>query len=157
MLNPDDKAFLDQFEQRDRSLISNMFLEAVRAGHKAPEAVVLYVRLDAQQRIRNLARYGREDSHERERMNLLIAGMDSPAALAFARYSIAWDALPRSEREKIKANKGAQFARQAMEAKSPSVSQLAFLTSLGYKGPAPDNSLEASRLIDRLRTGGAAK
>src|SRR5438045_2973117 len=100
MLNADDKIFLEQFDRHDRSLIANMFLEAVRNGIRLPAGIVDYVRLDAQRRLSNLARYGREDDHERERMTLLLSVLGTNGALGYARYSIAWEALPRAEREK---------------------------------------------------------
>lgn len=145
-MDVDAKQFLDHFEQRDRSLIANLFLEGIRAGRKSAPVVVAYVFARAGERMRG--QYA--DAHEVERMTLLQQMLSAPTSGAtdYAQYCIDWEALPRSEREKIKQGRSQQYAAAAMQDKPATEKQLGYLSALGYTGPPPGNRLEASRLID---------
>ena len=146
-LDVDAKAFLDPFAMHDRSLVANLFLEAVRTGGKTdPAAVTEYVRLLAFERRRKPYAAAKEQ----ERMALLIDGITHNRAGAerYAAYALAWEALPRSERERLRAGSHAAYARAAMEEKPASEKQVAYLLKLGYRGQTPRTMAEASRLID---------
>jgi len=144
-LNPDDKKYLDQFGQYDRSLISNLFLAAVRNGLHSPESVTAHVKADGKNRLR---RYPERD---KERLLLLLSTIDTEQAALYAAYCISYEALPRSEREKLKSGRNQMYVQQAMEQKPPSPAQLSFLTTLGHRGKAPETMLEASQIINALK------
>lgn len=158
-LDIDAKVFLENWQQNDRSTVSNWFHNAVRAGHRTPGAVCDAVRIEADQRSRHLAisNYPNHNDHERIRILREQFASNKHAAERYARYVIAYEALPPSERAKLKSDKGSKFAIAAMESKPASEKQIGFLRSMGYEGDAPKSAAEASRLIDVQKSKGGVR
>ncbi len=159
-LDTDAKVFLENWQQSDRSTVSNWFHNAVRAGHRTSGAVCDAVRMEADQRARHLALSNYPNHNDHERIRILreqFASNNMTAAERYARYVIAYEALPLAERQKLKSDKGLKFAIAAMESKPASEKQIGFLRSLGYTGAAPTSAAEASRLIEEQKNKGGVR
>ena len=75
---------------------------------------------------------------------------DQAGALAYARHVIEYERLPYEQRQRVKAERAVDFAKQAMVG-NVTPAQLAYLAALGHPGPVPADRAEASQLIDALR------
>jgi len=64
-----------------------------------------------------------------------------------ARWAIAWEAMPREQQQRIKAERQATYQRRYMADAMPTAKQLGLLRQLGYTG-AVESRLHASQLID---------
>lgn len=91
------KAFLARFEPFRRAHLSNLFLERVRSGVMDPEEIVRRVWLQTTMKAAH-SPFHSEQTKYREYTTALEAHLDE--AVLFARYCIAWEALPREERER---------------------------------------------------------
>jgi hypothetical protein len=79
---------------------------------------------------------------------------DRAGALAFAQAVIDFERLPYEARQRVKAERAAPYLEQAMRGKPVTERQVAFLRTLGYTGPQPEDRAAASTLIDRLKREG---
>jgi hypothetical protein len=95
------------------------------------------------------------DPAERDNVTTVVnaACADLAGVVRYARWVLAWEALPEAERERRKAERGRQYQREAMATKPPSAAQLGLLRALHYDGPPPATMAEASALIDARRSG----
>lgn len=147
MDDAEGKAFLSQFPKLKRSLIMNMFLAAIREG-KATTAtdVLLWVMRDANRRL------GSQYASEGDRgiQKLLIVEIDSTEALLLAKYCLWWESLSVGERDRIKRQRGSEYAKDWMATQSPTEKQLKYLDSLGCS-EKPTTRLRASELIEQWK------
>lgn len=151
--NEDDRRLLERFPNNRRSYISNTFLEVVRAGARTPLQVLAAVNENLRQTHARALRWNHlSDIVERTFEVQTILDDHHAEAMAFAGWAIAWCALPQSERERLKAQKGAEH-RQAYMAQKPATDrQKAYLVALGHTGEVASMA-EASELIERLKRG----
>lgn len=127
--------FLDQFDQRRRSLVANMFFSSIRGGRRHLKDILMDVARDA---------------GSRNAIDILQAlTADNEGARAFAESCLAWDALSPEEKERRKAARRAEFRQTAVAERPVTDKQRAFLRKLGHQGDVA-NRLEASQLIDQL-------
>jgi hypothetical protein len=136
--------FLKAWPPARRSLIVNQFCDAVRSGASEVDEVLDYVRGDARYRLR----HGDEQQHESQ--NILLAQAGTSEAERFAKHILARERLSYSEKQKLKAEAGHDFARIYMATQPPTKKQLAYLKSLGCQSH-PQTKLEASDLIERYK------
>ena len=105
--------FLRLFPQKNQSHISNIFLEAIRKGGKdTPGKVALYAKARVIVGIHEAREYN--DEHNANKFKLLSDMLTEhlETALEYATYCLEWEALPRSQKDKIKGEKAA-FYRKA--------------------------------------------
>ena len=135
--------FLSHFPHNQRSSANNFLLEAVRAGCNEPHQVVGYALETARRRC-----------HLEAAQTLsLLSHLDPEALLAGARWALWWESLSPEEKRRFREGRAEEAIARWMEENPPTEKQLRYLASLGYRGPAPANRLEASRLIDELVKG----
>lgn len=150
--------YLGQFPQNRRSTVANRFLDAVRAGHNRPEGIVIAVRFKVAQDIghtrETLERWPDGDWAEDNRQRLdffrqLMASLPSPDALAYAQYCLDYEALPQSEKDRMKTRQRDTHIQAHMAGLEPTEAQLGLLRKLGWAGqPTVDSRAEASSLIE---------
>jgi len=137
-------AFLSYFPHNQRSTANNFLLQAVRAGCNEPNQVVGYALETARRRC-----------HLEAAQTLsLLSHLDPEALLAGARWALWWESLSSEEKRRFREERAEEAIERWMEQNPPTEKQMAYLNRLGYRGPAPANRLEASRLIDELVKGG---
>ena len=156
--NPSDReqeaarpGFLELFPQRNRSTISNVFLDVVRANRDlAPRAVLARA---VGKLICDLA-----DGYNRERDGLLLDTTRTHIieAEAFAGWAVWWDSLPAEERDWRKSRQRRGHVEGWLRSQPATSRQLAYLRTLGHRGPVGDRAA-ASRLIDHLLAGGGGR
>ena len=139
----DRLTFLSYFPPEQRSAANNFLLEAVRAGCNEPNQVVGYALETARCRCHL----------EAAQTLLLLSHLDPEALLAGARWALWWESLSPEEKRRFREGRAEEAIARWMEENPPTEKQLRYLASLGYRGPAPANRLEASRLIDELVKG----
>ncbi len=146
------RAFLERFPPNRRSHVVNLFLHSVRAGAITPEVVVARVRDGLQRRIQRALQWNNEATLERDREVLHMLDEHTDEARGMADWALAWESLPREEKERIKKERTRTYQRRWMATQQPTQRQLNYLCALGYAGSRPGNRLEASELIDELRS-----
>jgi hypothetical protein len=139
----DRLTYLSYFPHNQRSTANNFLLEAVRAGCNEPNQVVGYALETARCRCRL----------EAAQTLSLLSHLDPEALLAGARWALWWESLSPEEKRRFREERAEEAIARWMAEQPPTEKQLRYLTSLGYRGPAPANRLEASRLIDELVKG----
>jgi hypothetical protein len=141
--------WLAQWPIACRSLISNLFHYAVRAGAPTPALVVHAVQGALERRLRSVTspRTATDETLHSVWQLLQAAPQE---AYAYAQSVLAWESLPRAERERQKQERGRHFQQQYMVQLPVTPQQEAFLRTLGYTGELPANRAEASMLIDGL-------
>jgi hypothetical protein len=147
------RAFRDRFPTSMRSHVTNLFLDAVRAGAATPEVVVVAVAATAIARLQRAQR--RQDAADVTKFSLLdqLLVAHAEEACHFAAGCIAWEALPWKEKAARKATREQAYRRRHMAGLVATPKQRNYLQALGYLGPI-ESRLHASRLIDALRQGG---
>jgi hypothetical protein len=143
-LSDDSRAWLDHIPAALRSTVANFFHYAVRAGHRTPEAVLAAIRDTCHRRIQ-----GGRDQDGSTVLHALQS--DQAGALAYAAYVLAYEALSPDARRQVKAERAIAYLKTTMAGKSPTLAQLSYLASLGYRGAPPKDRAAASALIDQLR------
>lgn len=105
----DLRRFLLRFEQNDRALVANCYLDAWReSGNTAtlkPEAALAEARARAERRARGWN--GQRDP----RYDAILAAIDADpvAALDFARERLTWERLPQAEKDRRKGKKAREY------------------------------------------------
>lgn len=105
--NPDDRAFLDRFPQNARGTLANKFLAPIRDGVVNPQAVIVAVRAECVRTVQQTWRYrdqswsGEVAQRETRILDLITSYPDEASRLA--QYYIAYESLPRGERDRLKA------------------------------------------------------
>jgi len=139
----DRLTFLSYFPPEQRSAANNFLLEAVRAGCNEPNQVVGYALETARCRC-----------HLEAAQTLsLLSHLDPEALVAGARWALWWESLSPEEKRRFREERAEEAIARWMEQNPPTEKQMAYLNRLGYRGPAPANRLEASRLIGELVKG----
>lgn len=147
--NQPGKKFLDHFENRRRSWVTNLVCFAVREGAQTPETAIAAVIKKITDR--SHSPYCTLD--ETHKISEILNAIENypQEALLFALFVIAREALPAGVQDRDKAAAARHYQDEYMGKQAPTAKQLRYLHSLGYKGTSPSNRLEASRLIDALR------
>jgi hypothetical protein len=143
------RSWLEQWPTARRSLISNLFHYAVRDGATTPALIVQAVQAAITRRLR-YARPPYDAADEALHTVRQALQSDPQDAYAYAQNVLAWEQLPRVERERQKQERGRYFQQQYMAQFPVTPQQSAFLRSLGHRGELPANRAEASQLIDAL-------
>lgn len=138
-------SFLEQFPQLKRSLISNQFCSACRAGVQTVENVLAWVAQDARRRI--VSRFADYEVMVLQRH--LLATLDTEEAATFAEFILERERLSPREKKNLRAVDGKVYIERHMSNQPPTVKQLTLLKKLGAED-APANRLEASRVIEQL-------
>jgi hypothetical protein len=145
------RAWLEHFPPHCRSPISNWFHNTVRGGATTPAAVLWQVQREAQGRLGATGHV--VDPYCQAILDLLQT--DRAGALAYAEDVLAYERLPREERQRVKAERAAPYLQKAMRGQPVTAKQTAYLRALKYAGPPPEDRAAASALIDSLtREGG---
>jgi hypothetical protein len=136
-----------------RSAVANWFHYSVRSGVPVPAGVLVAVEATVQRRLA-----WRKDLDD-DWLHLVLARLhdDRRGAMVYAQSVINYEALPREQQQRIKAERSIAYLKDAMRGKDVTPAQLAYLRALGYLGPTPVDRAEASQLIDDLlqKKGGA--
>ena len=136
-------AYLELVNPSHRSHITNLYLEAARAGLRKPSDVLARVLSVVSQRLAAAA-----DPADLDKWHAIRATLARPQALDFAAYSIHYAALPGETRRRLKAQKQAAFIESHMEQAAATPSQLLLLRRLGWTGAPPVSiRAEAAALI----------
>lgn len=112
---PNEKAkvnFLKLFPQNYQSHISNIFLEAIRRGGKdTPAKVALYAKAKSIVEIQKAK--ARFDISSFEKFKLLSDMLTeyTEKALEYATYCLRWEALPKSQKARIKGERAAYYRK----------------------------------------------
>jgi hypothetical protein len=143
------REWLAQWPTACRSLISNLFHKAVRAGATTPALIVTAVHADLRRRLRYATPW--LDATDATLHAVLQALQTAPQeAYPYAADVLAWEGLPRAERERQKRARAKPYRDTYMAGRPATEAQLRFLRGLGHTGAAPANRAQASWLIDEL-------
>lgn len=138
--------YLDLIDPKHRSHVTNLFLEAARAGLRKPSEVLARVLRTVKDRETAAA-----DLDDAIKWAGILTTLARPEALDFAAYALAYAALPDSERQRIKSARRLTYVDEYMQAQPVTDSQLTLLRRLGWAGyPAIDNRAQAAALITSL-------
>ena len=142
-------AYLALINPSHKSHVTNLFLEASRAGLFKPTDVLARVLGEVRRRLDAAT-----DDGERSKWAAILTTLARPEALAFAGYAIHYAALPEVARRRMKATRQATFIDGYMERQDPTPSQLTLLRRMGWEGtPSVANSAEAAALLGALLAG----
>lgn len=152
----DESGYIENFPERRRSFITNLFCFAVRGRNwgnldpvlatKDVDEVLLRVAAGCDERINNIGFFSSEMKAD------CIAVLESlPTARTFAQHVIDREFMEVGLKERLKTNAQKGYASKAMSAKEPSPAQLNYLKILGHRGDAPTTMAEAGTLITRLK------
>lgn len=145
------ETFLAHFPTSRRSTVANWFLDPVRRLHtNDPKCIVESVLDMLYRRLENDAPWATETYLADASAAIEIIQAHRDQALAFARYYIAYEAIPRAEREQRKAQRQQEYQAAWMDAQPPTAKQLSYLRNLGHVGSPPTSKLEASQAINQL-------
>jgi hypothetical protein len=145
------RTWLERWPTARRSLISNLFHYAARAGATTPVFIISAVQVELHRRLR----YARPpfDATDDALHGVLQSLQNAPSeAYVYAQTVLDWEALPYDERQRQKQAHGRHFQEQYMATLPVTGPQLRYLHSLHYIGEVPANRLEASKLIAILRS-----
>lgn len=139
-------AYLELVNPSYRSHVTNLYLEAARAGLRKPSDILARVLGEVRRRLDAAT----VDS-DRDKWRTILATLARPEALDFAAYAIYYARLPESARRRLKATRQAAYLESHMQAQAATPSQLALLRRLGWTGRPPVNTrAEAAALISAL-------
>lgn len=165
-LNVEDKAFLDRFPRPERSTIANLFLGVIRSGTGMAEQVAADVAKELRQRIarqRGAVRsyagsewaFQAQERYEQYQRWVATVEGQSGEALRYAAYCIAYERLPRTERERIKSGRATEAIAAWQSQQPASDAQKRYLRDLGYTGDVDALSkADASAEIGRRKRAG---
>ena len=142
-------AYLELVNPTHRSHVTNLYLEAARAGLRKPSDIVARVLAVVARRLADAG-----DEAERQKWTAIRATLARPQALDFAAYSIHYAALPSETRRRLKAARALTYADAHMQTQPATPSQFTLLRRLGWTGEPPVNTrAEAAALISALMAG----
>ena len=142
------RAWLESLPEALRNPVAQWAHRAARAGATTPLGVLLGLAL--------ILGEGRGDAwsnpEEYARLDPVAQALiaESKLALSYAEYVLWWEALPESDRRRLKSERSHVYQQQVMANQSPTDKQISFLRSLGYSGAPPSSKATASQLIDEL-------
>lgn len=133
-LDPDQRRLLDRIPQNQRGTLANWMLEPIRSGMLDPELVIQHVEKHILRRLADAWRY-RDTSWATEdafKLGVIRSAVQDhrDEALALAGYYVAYESLPRAEREKIKARNHAAIQSVMPESGSIAERQAAFIADI---------------------------
>jgi len=138
--------YLEKINPSYRSHVTNLYLEAARAGLHKPSDVLARVVRVVHDRIN-----GNDSQEDHDKWLAVWHTLGKPEALDFAAYAIHYTALPNAARQRLKAARAMPHVDAHMEGQPPTTSQLNLLSRLGWTGSPPvENRAEASVLIAAL-------
>jgi hypothetical protein len=154
-LNTAERPLLPRIPVKRRSPVVNAFLEPIRAGVTDPQAIIdAAITILRQQISYHAQSTGTSVNPDLQATVLAVIGHPSEAR-ALAVDLLAYHALPREERERLKTARQAQSRQESMSSLPPTDKQLSYLRALGVT-TMPANRWDASQLLDaRIRKGGA--
>lgn len=138
--------FLEHFPERRRALIANIFLRAVRAGEADPTAIVAAVKKNVFDRLR-----WHGDIDKLQHILTVLDGQPEEAE-DYARWCLAWEALPIETRNVEKGRRSELYQREYMAQQAPTEKQLLFLRKHNWDQPVKSR-LHASELIEQIKRG----
>ena len=142
-------AYLELVNPSHRSHVTNLYLEAARAGLRKPSEVLARVLAVVARRLA-----AADEDSERAKWTAIRATLARPQALDFAAYSVHYAALPHETRARLKASRQADYLQQHMESLPATASQLVLLRRLGWRGdPTVSTRAEAAALIGAYLAG----
>lgn len=137
------KKFLDLFPDLKRSGVMNQFLTAVRAVHAVDE-ILASVATNARKRISDPFL----DADAKAVQRTLADNLHTKDAQNLAAYAKYWEALPATEKKRIKIERGKEFREEKMAEIPPTQKQLDYLQMLNC-AVKPTTMAEASKLIEQ--------
>src|SRR5713226_2072800 len=141
--NADPRAWLEHFPAARRSGVSNQFHCAVRGGATTPATVLHKVQQTVQRRLQWVTPY----TDVAHLQTVLTALQEARAgALAYAQSVLDYEHLPYEARQRVKAERASLYLQEAMRGKPVTDKQSAYLRTLGYTGPQPEDRAAASAL-----------
>ncbi len=151
----DPTGFIEQFDQSRRSFISNLFCWGVRGrrwGNLDPDLATKDVQT-VLKRVREECDERVASDHFTEQMridcNVLRDMLHSGLAKEYAEFIIEREHMEVGMKERLKAETAKTYVAKAMDAREPTLKQLNYLESLGFKGSTAGLSMaEVSKLID---------
>ena len=142
-------AYLELVNPSYRSHVTNLYLEAARAGLRKPSEVLARVLAVVTQRLA-----AAEDDSERQKWTAIRATLARPQALDFAAYAVHYARLPHETRQRMKAARALTYADAHMQTQPATPSQFTLLRRLGWTGEPPVNTrAEAAALIGAYLAG----
>ena len=149
-LDPEARAaYLSQFDAQRGGPTANLFHYAVREGLSTPEAVLLRVALDVRERLRNSRITPGDRAHLERVAATLREGPARALTIRYARYVLAYEALPAAERKRLKEGRSDEYRQEWMNQEPATPAQVQYLARLGVEN-IPALKGDASALIDRL-------
>lgn len=136
-------SWLAQWSHSDRGSLSQIFRRGFRTGYTTPHALATHIR----HRIMFEGKY---------RGTEILASFEGQweSVCRYAAKVIHDEQRPVAEREQAKTERSKFYA---MSGKPVTKAQLAMLRGRGYRGSAPKDRLEASKIIDEILKGNAEK
>jgi hypothetical protein len=145
------RRWLEQWPITRRSLISNLFHSAVRAGATTPDLIIHAVQAELHRRLQYVQ--PPLNATDEALHGVLQSLQTAPSeAYPYVQTVLDWEALPYDERQRQKQAPGRHFQQQYMATLPVTGPQLRYLHSLHYVGEVPANRFKASKLIAMLRS-----
>lgn len=142
-------AYLELVNPSHRSHVTNLYLEAARAGLRKPSDVLARVLAVVSQRLAAAA-----DEGERQKWLAVRSTLARPEALDFGAWAIHYAALPTETRRRLKASRAQRFADAWLESQPATNTQLVLLRRMGWQGePTVSTRAEAAALIGAYLAG----
>lgn len=141
--------YLELVNPTHRSHVTNLYLEAARAGLRKPGDIVARVLAVVTRKLAEAT-----TPEEVAKWTAIRATLATGAALDFAAYSVHYVNLPTETRRRLKASKQAAYLEQHLEALAATPAQLTLLRRMGWTGdPTVSTRAEAAALIGALLAG----
>lgn len=137
--------FLKRFAGTSHNMVTQLFLRAIRSGETKPFDVIAYVGNVCFNAYQNNEEW---DSFPSSEIRILLESLDCSEIKEFACFLIEREALPASEKVKLKSRRNLQIVSNAMASEPPTEKQMKYLKSLRCE-TVPTTKLEASQLIDQ--------
>jgi hypothetical protein len=153
-LRTDKRPLLPRIPTKRRGPLVSAFLEPIRASVTDPQQIVTAAVATIRRQIQDYGRWMTPQSSDELRATLLAVLGHPTEALALAAELIAYEALPREEKQRLKAERAEQSRQEYMASLPPTDKQLWYPRKLGV-AITPSNRWEASTMIDaRVGKGG---
>lgn len=145
-------AYLALVNPTHRSHVTNLYLDAARAGLRKPSDVLARVLAEARRRLDAAS-----GEAEHDKWRAILSTLARPEAFEFAAYAIHYADLPTEARRRMKVRRAFLYADAYMEQQAATNSQLVLLRRLGWTGePMVNTRAEAAALIGALLAGKGA-
>lgn len=138
--------FLAKWPQNKRATVMNQFLGAIRHGAKTIKDIGGWLVSDATRRF-----YSPYADVETKAAQWRLMGIESDHDFqAMCEYCLWWESLTSDEKQKIRLERGGDYAKKVMATQPPTDKQLDFLKGLGCFD-IPKSKAEASEWIERFK------